>query len=96
MPHKPGPPIIRIEQLSTGIDPTQRDDFTGALIPQPLARPPKIQDARAHNAALKEQERKDKHLALQALGIVPMTDPALLELRNARRAKRAEPFKRRV
>ena len=47
MPRKvgPGPAILRIEGLSTGIDPTLVDDWTGKLLAQPNARVPKFQDA---------------------------------------------------
>jgi len=44
---KAGPPILRIELLSSGIDPTLRDDLSGELLPQPNARPPRMQDAQA-------------------------------------------------
>ena len=33
------PPPLKIENLSTGIDPTLVDDFTGELLPQPEAKP---------------------------------------------------------
>lgn len=49
---KAGPPILRIEGLSTGIDPTAVDDFTQEPLAQPLARPPKIDDAQAHRDAM--------------------------------------------
>jgi hypothetical protein len=42
---KVGPPILRIELLSSGIDPTLRDDLSGKPLSQPNARPPKVQDA---------------------------------------------------
>lgn len=42
MPRKPlaGPPILRLERLSDGLDPRMVDDFTGQPIAQASARVP--------------------------------------------------------
>ena len=69
-PHS-GPPILRIEGLSTGIDPTMRDDTTGEVLAQPNAKPPKVQDAQAQRDTRNRQARLDKQLLLECVGIMP-------------------------
>lgn len=91
MPRKPGigPPILKIEGLSTGADPTLRDDFDGSPLAQPHARPPRIDDAIAHRDAQRRKAVHEQGLMLQITGILPVTDPALLE----QRAKQANALK---
>jgi hypothetical protein len=76
VPRKPslGPPVLRIENLSTGIDPTLVDDFTGELMPQPNAKVP--QSAQEILDALNVAKHRDNQLLLQAAGIVAKPDPA--------------------
>ena len=86
MGRKPTPPIpiLKIECLSTGIDPTAVDDFGDAVIAQPNAKPPAIQDAQAEIDRRKRKAVADQLLALQLLGLVPMTDSALQRQAQAR------------
>ncbi len=74
MPRKSslGPPILRIEGLSDGIDHSLRDDFTGELWPQPEAKVPvaaqEVIDA--HNRA----KAKAAEGLLQSVGILPVAE----------------------
>jgi hypothetical protein len=71
VPRKPslGPPVLRIENLSTGIDTDMRDDFTGAVLPQPEAKVP--QSAQEILDAINVAKHRDNQLLLQAAGILP-------------------------
>jgi len=66
MPRKPksGPPILKIERLSDGIDPTAVDDFTQEPLVQPNAKPPRIDDAQA------ERDRLNRLKASAALQVL--------------------------
>jgi hypothetical protein len=71
MPRKPslGPPVLRIEDLSTGLDTSLRDDFTGAVLVQAQAEPRRgTQEIINERDAAKHAENQ---LLLQAAGIIP-------------------------
>ncbi len=71
MPRKPNPPppVLRIENLSTGIDTDMRDDFTGEVMPQLQAKP--RQSAQELLGAINVAKHSQNQLLLQAAGIVP-------------------------
>ena len=62
MPRKVGigPAILRIEGLSTGRDPLAVDEFSGKPLPQPHAKPPKIDNAQVARDAMNRAERERK------------------------------------
>ena len=66
MPRKPslGPPMLRIEGLSDGIDLRLTDEFNGEVLPQPNARPP--MDAKIIQAALKQAKVEAAREVLRA------------------------------
>ncbi len=70
MPRKPslGPPIMRIEALSTGIDVLKVDDFNGEPLAQPNARP--VSDPMIAHAARKRAQAAAGLNMLKAVGIV--------------------------
>lgn len=65
MTRKPGlgPPILKIERLSDGRDPTAVDEFTQEPLAQSHARAPKIDNAQAHQ----DQANRAKAAAQRAL-----------------------------
>lgn len=91
MPRKPSlpPPVLKIERLSDGVDPTLRDDFTQEPIKQPNAGPrlSGLEIADGH----KHRDVANKALMLQVLGIMPITDSALLEARAEAKVKASAP-----
>jgi hypothetical protein len=61
---KKAPPVIlKVECLSTGIDPFMIDDITGDLVPQPYAVPPMIDNAQEWIDA----KNREKYAATVAL-----------------------------
>ena len=74
MPRKPGigPPVIKIERLSDGIDPTIVDDRTGEVLHQPNARAPKVQDAQA------ERDRMNRAKARKGLELLAKVLPQVV------------------
>lgn len=79
----PPPAILKIEGLSTGIDPRLMDDFTHEPLAQPYAKPPKdIVDP-------KQQARDDSELVIAALMPQHATANALQRLQALRKPKPA-------
>ena len=79
----PPPAILKIEGLSTGIDPRLVDDFTREPLAQPHAKPPKdIVDP-------KRKVRDDSALVIAALLPQHATDSALQRLEAMRKPKPA-------
>lgn len=68
---------MRIEGLSTGIDPTSVDDFTQEPLAQPHARPPKIDDAQAHRDAMNRAKAEAAQALLVKAGMLP-SEPKLM------------------
>lgn len=62
---KPGPAILRVEGISDGVDRRLVDDFTGEMIPQPDARPPKIQSAQAVRDQYNRERLAEKRALLE-------------------------------
>lgn len=69
MPRKPGlpPPIIAIEDIATGQRVDMVDDFTGQALPQPDAKPPRIQDGMAEQARLAKIKQDQAQALLDKL-----------------------------
>lgn len=67
-PRQP-PPILRLEGLSTGIDPSLVDDFTGEVVPQPHARPPVMDNAQDYRDAQNRVKAEHAKALCEASGI---------------------------
>lgn len=80
--HKLPPALLKIELLSSGIDPFAVDDLTQEPLPQPNARPPKIDNAQAH---------RDAHNRAKALA-----GQRILERASTPKPIDQRPFKRRI
>lgn len=79
MPRKPGigPPILKLELLSSGIDPRLVDDFTLQPIPQPSVKAPSVQSAQDHRDANNRDRAAAQRALLEHLGMLP-SQPKLM------------------
>lgn len=100
MPRKVGlgPAILRIEGLSDGVDYTLRDDWTGEVLPQPQARPPRVDDAFAVRDAFNKRKVEMARALLNGPKPKPqgilMRTKAGDELRLIPPIRPAKPFRR--
>jgi hypothetical protein len=79
-----GPAIFKIQGLSDGIDQLKVDDFGTGLIPQPNARPPKVDNAQSVRDMNNRAKREAGAKVLQTYGLMDKPpEPAKLQSNQA-------------